>query len=178
MLGCSDQRESCASTRDTSRRRRSTALRPNVSGQRPHWPRAVWAARRASRGTAPWRHRGALRRTPRRWTGSGPGPLPGGAGVDWRSGSASFPSRLRAWPALPRSPPSTATTIAPHASSAPRPNTATASPRTPSTPDSTPRSSSRPATRRGADAWDAAAREGSALSFEDAIAYALQEPPA
>jgi predicted ATPase len=33
-------------------------------------------------------------------------------------------------------------------------------------------------TRRGADEWDAAAREGSALSFEDAIAYALQEPPA
>jgi predicted ATPase len=33
-------------------------------------------------------------------------------------------------------------------------------------------------TRFGADEWDAAAREGSALSFEDAIAYALQEPPA
>jgi hypothetical protein len=30
-------------------------------------------------------------------------------------------------------------------------------------------------TRHGADAWDAAAREGGALSFEDAIAYALQE---
>ena len=31
-------------------------------------------------------------------------------------------------------------------------------------------------TRCGTDAWDAAAREGSALSFEDAIAYALEEP--
>jgi hypothetical protein len=29
--------------------------------------------------------------------------------------------------------------------------------------------------RAGADAWDAAAREGAALSFEDAIDYALQE---
>jgi hypothetical protein len=27
------------------------------------------------------------------------------------------------------------------------------------------------------DVWNAAAREGSALSFEDAIAYALEEPP-
>jgi predicted ATPase/class 3 adenylate cyclase len=33
-------------------------------------------------------------------------------------------------------------------------------------------------TRHGAHAWHAAAREGSALSFEDAIAYALQESPA
>ena len=33
-------------------------------------------------------------------------------------------------------------------------------------------------TRYGADAWDAAARDGSALSFEDAIAYALEEPRA
>jgi hypothetical protein len=32
--------------------------------------------------------------------------------------------------------------------------------------------------RYGTDAWNAAAREGSALSFEDAIAYALQEPRA
>jgi predicted ATPase/DNA-binding SARP family transcriptional activator len=32
--------------------------------------------------------------------------------------------------------------------------------------------------RCGAGAWDAAAREGSTLSFEDAIAYALGEPPA
>jgi predicted ATPase/class 3 adenylate cyclase len=31
-------------------------------------------------------------------------------------------------------------------------------------------------TRYGPDAWDAAAREGGALSFEEAIAYALQEP--
>jgi tetratricopeptide (TPR) repeat protein len=31
-------------------------------------------------------------------------------------------------------------------------------------------------TRCGADAWDAAVREGAALSFEDAIAYALDEP--
>ena len=31
-------------------------------------------------------------------------------------------------------------------------------------------------TRCGTDAWNAAAREGSALSFEDAIAYALEEP--
>jgi hypothetical protein len=31
-------------------------------------------------------------------------------------------------------------------------------------------------TRHGADAWDATAREGGVLSFEDAIAYALQEP--
>jgi predicted ATPase/class 3 adenylate cyclase len=30
----------------------------------------------------------------------------------------------------------------------------------------------------GADAWNAAADEGAALSFEDAIAYALKEPPA
>jgi hypothetical protein len=33
-------------------------------------------------------------------------------------------------------------------------------------------------TRHGEDAWDATAREGSMLSFEDAIAYALQEPRA
>ena len=31
--------------------------------------------------------------------------------------------------------------------------------------------------RCGTDAWNAAAREGGALSFEDAIAYALEEPP-
>jgi hypothetical protein len=31
-------------------------------------------------------------------------------------------------------------------------------------------------TRYGTDPWNAAAREGSALSFEDAIAYALEEP--
>ena len=31
-------------------------------------------------------------------------------------------------------------------------------------------------TRCGTDAWNAATREGSALSFEDAIAYALEEP--
>jgi hypothetical protein len=31
-------------------------------------------------------------------------------------------------------------------------------------------------TLHGADAWNAAAREGGALSFEDAIAYALEEP--
>jgi hypothetical protein len=30
----------------------------------------------------------------------------------------------------------------------------------------------------GLDAWNAAADEGAALSFDDAIAYALQEPPA
>jgi hypothetical protein len=30
--------------------------------------------------------------------------------------------------------------------------------------------------RQGADAWDAAARDGGTLSFEDAITYALQEP--
>ena len=33
-------------------------------------------------------------------------------------------------------------------------------------------------TRYGTDAWHASAREGSALSFKDAIAYALQEPRA
>jgi predicted ATPase/DNA-binding SARP family transcriptional activator len=33
-------------------------------------------------------------------------------------------------------------------------------------------------TRCGTDAWNAAAREGSVLSFEDAIAYALEEPRA
>ena len=33
-------------------------------------------------------------------------------------------------------------------------------------------------TQRGAHAWDAAARGGGALSFEDAIAYALEEPGA
>jgi hypothetical protein len=33
-------------------------------------------------------------------------------------------------------------------------------------------------TRYGTDAWNAAAREGSVLSFEDAIAYALEEPRA
>jgi hypothetical protein len=32
--------------------------------------------------------------------------------------------------------------------------------------------------RCGARAWDAAARDGGTLSFEDAIAYALEEPPA
>ena len=32
--------------------------------------------------------------------------------------------------------------------------------------------------RCGTDTWNAAAREGSALSFEDAIAYALEEPRA
>jgi hypothetical protein len=32
--------------------------------------------------------------------------------------------------------------------------------------------------RCGADAWNAGAREGNALSFEDAIAYALEEAPA
>jgi hypothetical protein len=30
--------------------------------------------------------------------------------------------------------------------------------------------------RCGSDAWNATAREGSVLSFEDAIAYALEEP--
>jgi hypothetical protein len=36
-----------------------------------------------------------------------------------------------------------------------------------------------PARRRcGTDAWNAAAREGRAFSFEDAIAYALEEPRA
>ena len=33
-------------------------------------------------------------------------------------------------------------------------------------------------TRYGTDRWDAATREGGALSFEDAIAFALQEPRA
>ena len=33
-------------------------------------------------------------------------------------------------------------------------------------------------TRCGAGAWNAAAREGRALSFEDAISYALEEPRA
>jgi predicted ATPase/class 3 adenylate cyclase len=33
-------------------------------------------------------------------------------------------------------------------------------------------------TRHGAEVWDAAARDGATLSFEDAIAYALQEPHA
>jgi predicted ATPase/class 3 adenylate cyclase len=33
-------------------------------------------------------------------------------------------------------------------------------------------------TRCGTEAWDAAAREGGALTFDEAIAYALQEPPA
>jgi hypothetical protein len=33
-------------------------------------------------------------------------------------------------------------------------------------------------TRHGADAWDAAAGDGAALSFEDAIAHALEEEPA
>jgi hypothetical protein len=33
-------------------------------------------------------------------------------------------------------------------------------------------------TRCGVRAWEAAAREGSTLSFEDAMAYALEEPPA
>ena len=32
--------------------------------------------------------------------------------------------------------------------------------------------------RCGTDAWDAAAREGGALSFEEAIAYAIGEQPA
>jgi hypothetical protein len=33
-------------------------------------------------------------------------------------------------------------------------------------------------TRHGADAWEAAVRDGGTLSFDDAIAYALQEPRA
>ena len=33
-------------------------------------------------------------------------------------------------------------------------------------------------TRCGTDAWNGAARHGSALRFEDSIAYALEEPPA
>lgn len=33
-------------------------------------------------------------------------------------------------------------------------------------------------TRCGIDAWDAALRDGAALSFEDAVAYALEEAPA
>jgi hypothetical protein len=33
-------------------------------------------------------------------------------------------------------------------------------------------------TRYGTDAWNAAAREGQALTFDAAIAYALEEPPA
>jgi hypothetical protein len=32
-------------------------------------------------------------------------------------------------------------------------------------------------TRYGTDAWNAVAREGSALTFQAAIAYALEEPP-
>jgi hypothetical protein len=32
--------------------------------------------------------------------------------------------------------------------------------------------------RCGTRAWDAAARDGGTLSFEDAITYALEEPPA
>jgi len=32
--------------------------------------------------------------------------------------------------------------------------------------------------RHGADVWDAAVREGGTLGFEDAIAYALDEPGA
>jgi hypothetical protein len=32
--------------------------------------------------------------------------------------------------------------------------------------------------RHGADAWDAAEREGRALSFADAVAYGLEEPRA
>lgn len=32
--------------------------------------------------------------------------------------------------------------------------------------------------RCGIDAWNAAAREGNVMSFEDAIAYALNEPRA
>jgi hypothetical protein len=32
-------------------------------------------------------------------------------------------------------------------------------------------------TRCGTDTWDAGAREGSALTFEEAIAYALEESP-
>jgi hypothetical protein len=33
-------------------------------------------------------------------------------------------------------------------------------------------------TRCGTDPWNTAAREGSALTFEAAIAYAVEEPPA
>lgn len=40
------------------------------------------------------------------------------------------------------------------------------------------RSSSSPHARHGTHAWDAAARDGGTLSFEDAIAYALHEPRA
>ena len=45
-----------------------------------------------------------------------------------------------------------------------------------SRPGSTRRSSNPPARATATDAWNAAAREGGALSFEDAIAYALEEP--
>jgi hypothetical protein len=112
----------------TSGRRDRRRCRQDVSGQRPHWPRGVWAARRASRGTAPWRHRGALRGDDDRAARLL------GAAAEHRYGQPKDPVD--------------ATFFEPAR------------------------------TRRGADEWDAAAREGSALSFEDAIAYALQEPPA
>ena len=70
----------------------------------------------------------------------------------------------------------TATTSAPRPSSAPPTRTATTSAEDPVEARLDAAFFEPARTRYGADAWDAAAREGGTLSFEDAIAYALQEP--
>ena len=65
---------------------------------------------------------------------------------------------------------------APRRSSAPPTRTATTSPEDPVEARLDEAFFEPARTRYGTDAWDAAAREGGALSFDDAIAYALEEP--
>ena len=85
------------------------------------------------------------------------------------------PPPSKASSASPPSPRSATTSTAPRASTAPPPHIATAIPKTASTPGSHATFFEPARTRRGADAWDAAVREGAALSFDDAIAYALTD---
>ena len=80
--------------------------------------------------------------------------------------------------AWPPSPWWTATTSAPRHSSAPLTRTATTQPEDPVEARLDAAFFEPARARCGTDAWNAAAREGSALSFEDAIAYALEEPRA
>ena len=89
--------------------------------------------------------------------------------------SSSCPSPPKAWPASPRSRQSATTSTAPRGSSG-----AAAAHRYGEPQDAVDgrldATFLEPARARcGADAWDAAVREGAALSFEDAIAYALDE---
>jgi len=88
--------------------------------------------------------------------------------------SPSSPPPRGACAASPRSPRPVVTSPAPRGWRAPPAHTATAST---TTPDARLYATFlEPArTRCGADAWDAAAREGAAMSFDDAIAYALTD---